>query len=124
MNKKRPINLDLMTLRFPPMAILSIMHRISGVVLFLLLPLMLYVLQAALASPASYDALCQSVHGSFLGFLVWALLAAAFLHLLAGIRHLLMDAGFGETLRMGRATAYVVFLVWALFIIWMGVRLW
>ena len=53
--KKRPKNLDLMTIRLPLPGILSIVHRVSGAGIFLMLPVLLWLLQGSLASPESFD---------------------------------------------------------------------
>ncbi len=125
MNHQRPINLDLGSLKFPPMAIASILHRISGIGLFLLLPLMLYFLKLSLASAASFDQL----HGLIMTCL-WYKLAilvftSAFMyHLLAGIRHLFMDMGFGETLVAARRSSLVVIGLSVIGTIFLGVCLW
>ena len=63
--KKRPKNLDLPTIRLPLPGVLSILHRISGAVLFLLLPVLLWLFQQSLASPESY-AVAKAVTSNFL----------------------------------------------------------
>ena len=54
MKDKRPINLNLMTIKFPITAITSILHRASGVFVFLAVPLLLWCLQYSLASPMHF----------------------------------------------------------------------
>ena len=63
--KKRPKNLDLPSIRLPLPGILSILHRISGAVLFLLLPVLLWLFQQSLASPETYAA-AKAVTSNFL----------------------------------------------------------
>lgn len=102
--KKRPefrnINLfnDVRTYRLPPAAVLSILHRVSGVLMFLLLPFVIWVFGKLLASPQSYAELTGVfstglgfVPGWFLRLVVLALTWAYLHHLFAGLRHLLMD---------------------------------
>ena len=55
MPSKRPVNLDLTKFAFPLIAIVSIVHRISGVVIFLFLPFLLYFLDQSLSSQAGFD---------------------------------------------------------------------
>ena len=125
MNQQRPVNLDLGSMKYPPMAIASILHRISGLVLFLLLPVMLCFLNQSLKSEASFAelqtlfatcALCKLV--------LWAFMTAWFYHLIAGVRHVLMDAGFGEHLAAGRRSALLVIGCAVLGAVILGVYLW
>jgi succinate dehydrogenase / fumarate reductase, cytochrome b subunit len=120
----RPIHLDLTKMKFPPMAIVSIMHRISGVLLFLLLPLALYVLHASLHSQDSFTQLQQFLTMPLVKFALWVLVSAVSFHLLAGIRHMLMDCGVGEHLGSARITAYLIFLLAIIAIIFAGVWIW
>src|SRR6185437_15592 len=102
-------------------AIVSILHRISGVILFLLIPFMLWLLDQSLSSQASFQSL-QGYFGSLaIRFLVWILLSALVYHLLAGIKHLLMDFGFLETIKTSRISSGVVFILSAIIIVALGV---
>ncbi|MGC1854048.1 MAG: succinate dehydrogenase, cytochrome b556 subunit [Candidatus Aquirickettsiella sp.] len=121
---KRPINLNLLTIRFPITAIASILHRISGFFLFLVIPIFLAVVALTLQSPEAFF----TVHTCFahpliklilLGFL-WAL----FYHLFAGIRHLLMDAGMGEELKSARFSASLVMILAIVGTGVMGIYIW
>lgn len=107
------------------MAVVSIGHRISGVILFLFIPFMLYLLHQSIISPTTFLNLQQTLANSFwMKFWVWVLLSATLFHLFAGIRHLLMDLGFGESLNAGRRSAYAVFFLSVITIILTGVWLW
>ncbi len=111
MNKKRPVNLDLSTIKFPPMAIASILHRISGVVLFLLLPLMLYILQRSLASPEAFTEAGLMLQNPLYKLVLWSYATALIYHVIAGIRHMVMDIGFGEHLSTSRRSAVFVIVL-------------
>lgn len=124
MNKKRPVNLDLGTLKFPAMAIASILHRISGMVLFLLLPLLLYFLYLSLDNEESYTNLQGILQSPYNKFLLWVFIAALIYHLLAGIRHLLMDVGIGEHLEEGRRSAIFVIGCSVVLTILAGIWIW
>lgn len=124
MNKKRPINLDLGSLKYPPMAIASILHRISGLVLFLLLPLMLYFLNLSLRSEASFDQLQMILIRPEVKGVLWIFCAALVYHLVAGIRHLFMDMGFAEQLDAGRRSAIAVMLIALVATIFLGFWIW
>lgn len=122
---ERPINLDLTRFHFPPMAIVSICHRISGFILFLCIPLMLYLLHQTTLSKASFWDLQQLlIHNHWLKIALWIMLSATLFHLFAGIRHLVMDLGFLESVREGRITAYIVFIVSLITIILAGAWIW
>lgn len=124
MNKKRPVNLDLGTLKFPVMAIASILHRISGLVLFLLLPLMMWFLHHSLESEASFAQLQPLLTHPFYKLLIWAFCAALTYHLLAGVRHVLMDCGIGESLCSGRFSARLVIGSAVILTILLGIWIW
>lgn len=125
MNQQRPVNLDLGSLKFPPMAIASILHRISGLILFLLLPVMLYGLHCSLTSPEGFQCLHDMVEKHALcKLMVWGFASAWIYHVFAGVRHLLMDAGFGETVTLGRMTAWLVIALGILGVVLVGVSLW
>lgn len=124
MKQKRPVNLDLTKYRFPRMAIVSILHRISGVAIFVFLPVMLYILHQSLISQTHFDFIHAQLMRPTLKILLWLALSAVFFHLIAGIRHLIMDFGFFETLKGGKNTATLVMLLSAMFIVLIGVWLW
>ncbi|MBA2653338.1 MAG: succinate dehydrogenase, cytochrome b556 subunit [Tatlockia sp.] len=124
MNQKRPINLDLATMKFPPMAIASILHRISGLIMFLGLPLILYFLSRSLASGGSFELLHQSLAGPLHKVFLWVFSAALIYHLLAGIRHMIMDLGYGESLSAGRRSAVFVIGLAVILTIFLGIWIW
>lgn len=122
--QNRPVYLDLTKMKFPPTAIVSILHRISGVLIFLLLPFAFYLLHHSLLSEDSFQMLTQQLSMPIMSFLLWVFLSALCLHLFAGIRHLLMDCGFGEGLCTARFTAYLVMVLALIALIIAGVWIW
>ena len=124
MNKKRPVNLNLASLKYPPMAIVSILHRISGVVLFLLLPIMLFILGQSIHSEETFIHVKNLLSQPCYKMAVWAFGAAMIYHLLAGIRHLLMDIGLGEHLNAGRNSAILVIILAVILTIFLGIWIW
>ena len=124
MNKKRPVNLNLTTIKFSLPAIVSILHRISGVILFLLIPLLLWVLDNSLFSENSFDTVQAIANIWLVKLLVFVSMTALIYHLFAGIRHLLMDTGWGETLPAARKSAKVVIGLTVLVMILLGIWLW
>lgn len=121
---KRPVNLDLTTIKFPVTAIASITHRISGVALFLALPFMLWALDRSLASPEGFSEVQGILATPLASLITWAILAALLFHLVAGFRHLLMDMGIGESYEGGRRGAFTVFAVSIVLIVLAGVWVW
>lgn len=107
MNNKRPVNLDLSTIKFPITAIVSITHRISGVVLLGGILVLMWMLDASLTSEESFAELRQIMSNPLAKVVLWAVLAALAYHLVMGIRHIFMDLGIGESLKGGQTGAKV-----------------
>lgn len=109
--KKRPKNLDLTTIRLPLAGKVSILHRVSGAGLFLMLPVMVWLFGASLGSPESY-ATFKSLAASLPAKVIFAGLLWAFVHhFCAGIRFLLLDLHVGIEKEASRKSAAVVFAV-------------
>jgi succinate dehydrogenase / fumarate reductase cytochrome b subunit len=106
------------------MAIISICHRISGVLLFLLLPLAIYLLHQTLVSAEGFAAAVNLLQHGGMKCLIWLMLSATFFHLVAGIRHLMMDVGIAESVAAGRISAYSVFALAIVLSLLAGVWLW
>jgi succinate dehydrogenase / fumarate reductase cytochrome b subunit len=122
--KTRPVNLNLFQVRLPVMAISSILHRISGVFLFLTLPYLLWALNTSLVSQVGFTEIQQTFHQPASKCL-WILIITAFIyHLAAGLRHLLMDFGYAESRSLGAFTAWVVIAIGLVGGILVGVFLW
>ncbi|WP_303784309.1 succinate dehydrogenase, cytochrome b556 subunit [Azovibrio restrictus] len=123
--KKRPKNLDLTTIRLPLPGRLSILHRVSGAGIFLMLPLLLWIFQASVTSPETF-AVFQAVLGHPLVKVILAGLIWAYMHhFCAGIRFLLLDMHIGVDLPSARQSAGIVFAVsLTLTVILWGVLLW
>jgi succinate dehydrogenase / fumarate reductase cytochrome b subunit len=122
--RKRPKNLNLLTIRLPIPALVSIMHRVSGAFLFMLLPVLLWVLHQSLANDESYQ-LAQAVLHHPLAKLICLAVTWAYLHhACAGIRHLALDAHYGLRLNYARATSRAVLIVSGLLTLRMGIWLW
>ena len=94
--------------RLPMAGIVSILHRVSGVLLFLALPLLLWMFELSLTSELSYERL-RGLAGSILVKLVLVALAWAFLHhLVAGIRFLVLDLHVGVDKQASASSARAV----------------
>ena len=109
--KKRPKNLDLTTIRLPLPGKVSILHRVSGVGLFLFLPVLLWLFSASLTSVetfTTFSSLISSLPAKVvLAGLIWAFVH----HFCAGVRFLLLDLHVGIEKEAARKSAAVVFAV-------------
>lgn len=124
-NSKRPVNLDLSTIHFPLPAITSIVHRITGVILFVGLIFAFWALSKSLASPAGFDAVSDALAGNFFAKLIaWGLVSALAFHFVAGIKHLFMDADFGVTREGGVQKAQITVIASVVLIVLAGVWIW
>ncbi len=108
----RNINVvDLMRYRMPMAAIMSIMHRISGALMFLLLPFVLLLLDKSLMSEISFEYFKGIASYWFVKMIILALAWAYLHHFFAGIRHLFADVHVGVDKINGRKSAVLVLLV-------------
>ena len=123
-NKKRPVNLDIGTIQLPITSYVSILHRVSGVVLFAAIAIFLWVLDASLTSEESFNAVKECIGGTLCQIIIWASLTALAYHMVAGVRHLIMDLGIGETLEGGQLGAKIALIVAAVLIVLAGVWVW
>lgn len=120
----RPKNLNLTTIGLPLPALISILHRASGVILFLVIPLFIWALQTSLASEAGYQSVqnimqCWLVKLCLLG-IAWAYMH----HFFAGLRHLAHDMHWWEGLAQARASSKLVLVLSFSCTILAGVKLW
>lgn len=106
-DNKRPVNLDIGTIKLPITSYVSILHRVSGVVLFFSVAIFLWMLESSLASEESFNQLAETFNNPICQFIIWGSLAALAYHAVAGIRHLIMDMGYGEdSFESGRNSAW------------------
>jgi len=120
----RPKNLNLFSIRFPIPAIVSILHRISGVILFLATPLVIWALSCSLDSQDSFQNLQDNLSTPLFKILAFGILSPFLYHFIAGIRHLLMDVNIGVSLKSGRASAFVTLILAIVTIVLAGIYLW
>jgi succinate dehydrogenase / fumarate reductase cytochrome b subunit len=105
---------DLANYRLPPAGIVSILHRISGAVMFLLMPFIIWMFDTSVTTEISYDeftsvfsAGCGFLPGWFFKLVALALIWAYLHHFIAGVRHLIMDATHTVSKQQGHSTAIV-----------------
>ncbi|MBV8464510.1 MAG: succinate dehydrogenase, cytochrome b556 subunit [Burkholderiales bacterium] len=111
MAKERPKHLDLPKIRLPLPGIVSILHRVSGALMFLSIPLVLWLLSGSLSNEATYDAFRGFISHPVIKLGLVALLWAYLHHACAGVRFLFLDAHRGIELSTARMTAKVVLFV-------------
>ncbi|MEX8519037.1 MAG: succinate dehydrogenase, cytochrome b556 subunit [Leptothrix sp. (in: b-proteobacteria)] len=133
--KQRPafrnINItDIVSYRLPPAGIVSILHRISGAVLFLLMPFIIWMFDTSVTSEVSFESF-TAAFTSGIGFipgplvklaalgLIWAYLQ----HFLAGTRHLWMEATHSLSKEQGKSTAIATLALSALLTVLLGAKL-
>jgi succinate dehydrogenase / fumarate reductase cytochrome b subunit len=123
-DKQRFVNLNLLTIRYPFTAIISILHRLSGVFVFLLIPFLLWLLDVAISSETGFSRIEALLRNPFSKLTLWLFLVGLGYHLIAGIRHLMMDMGWGESLSAARLSGQVSLVVACIWMIAIGIWLW
>jgi succinate dehydrogenase / fumarate reductase cytochrome b subunit len=122
--KNRPKNLKLTTIRLPINALVSILHRATGCILFLILPAILLLLQLSLSSAQHFEMVVSILHSPFTKLMLLGLAWAFFHHFFAGIRHLAMDVHWMTTLMKARYTSKVTLVLGALATFIVALKLW
>lgn len=124
LKNNRPVNLDLTTMKMPLTAIASITHRITGVGLFFAIGFLMWALHTSLKSEQGFETVQHVLSHPFAKFIAWGIVSFVFYHLVAGVKHLLMDAGFFETKETGPVASKVVLIVAGVGILLLGVLVW
>jgi succinate dehydrogenase / fumarate reductase cytochrome b subunit len=120
----RPVNLDIGTMRLPITAWASITHRASGVFLFAGMAVLIWALDASLASPESFASLVECLDSALVKLVIWAVTAGLIYHSLAGVKHLIADFGIGETMEGGILGARIVIGLSIVLILLAGIWIW
>lgn len=109
MTAERPVNLSLLGLfaAMPVTAVASILHRISGIVLFVGVLYLCYLLDAALSDQGGFEQAAAVLATPAGKLALWAILAALGYHVVAGVKHLLLDLHVGDTLSGARFASWV-----------------
>ncbi|MGV8933622.1 MAG: succinate dehydrogenase, cytochrome b556 subunit [Gallionellaceae bacterium] len=123
MNRVRPKHLALHKIKLPLPGFVSILHRISGLMLFLALPLILWILQASLRSIESYTQMVEIFQHPLSKLVILGVMWSFFHHFCAGIRYLALDIDIGTGLLQARASSRWVLVISLLFTIIAGVWL-
>ncbi|SFF02261.1 succinate dehydrogenase, cytochrome b556 subunit [Nitrosomonas sp. Nm166] len=125
LHNKRPKHLNLFKISQPLPAVVSILHRISGVLLFFPgIPLLLCSLQMLLQSQQSFEALQDFLRNPVIKLMLLFSLWFFLHHLCAGIRHLLLDLHVGIKLTQARAGSKLVLAMGIMLTVLAGLMLW
>lgn len=124
MNKNRPKHLALLKISLPLPGIVSILHRVSGLLLFLSLPFLLWLLQSSLRSIETWTMLANLVHMPLVKLVILGLAWAFYHHLCAGMRYLFLDFHIGIDLPKARLSSKLVVAASLLMTLITGVLIW
>jgi succinate dehydrogenase / fumarate reductase cytochrome b subunit len=124
MNKKRPKHLALHKIKLPLPGYVSILHRVTGAVLFLSLPLLLMLLDQSLRSIETYTNLTEYLSNPVLKLVLLGLMWAFLHHFCAGLRYLAIDLHLLPSLAAARASSMWVMAVSLTLTVLFGVKLW
>jgi len=125
MAPKRPVYLNLAQIKLPLPALVSILHRISGMLLFLFIPFLLYLLQQSLSTQEQFAALQSWLNHPLMKLVMLGLTWAFLHHFFAGLRFLLLDLHIGTELRQARLLSVAVLVLSLIFtLIFAAVWLW
>ena len=105
---KRPVHLNLTKIRLPVGGVMSIIHRLTGVLMFVSIPLLIYLLDRSLISAQGFAEAVHLLHPPLGKLMLFGLMWSLMHHLLAGIRYLLIDVDLGVDKATARTTALLV----------------
>jgi succinate dehydrogenase / fumarate reductase cytochrome b subunit len=121
---------QIVSYRLPPAGIVSILHRVSGVLMFLLLPFLIWLFDNSVTSETSYNRFAAlfsagagPMPGGFYKLVALALIWAYLHHLIAGVRHLWMDATHAVTKQFGQVSAIATLALSLLLTLLLGWKL-
>jgi succinate dehydrogenase / fumarate reductase, cytochrome b subunit len=126
-NNTGPTNIGILSLihyQFPIQAIVSILHRISGVILFIFIPIVLWAFDNSLYSHKTFHTVISAFNNGGVEFAIWFFTSMLIWHMCAGIKHLIMDLGHFETKLGSQIACYVCFIIAAALIALLGVWIW
>ncbi|MFC6439860.1 succinate dehydrogenase, cytochrome b556 subunit [Bowmanella sp. JS7-9] len=124
MKKQRPVNLQLNTISFPPSAISSILHRVTGVALFFALMFVIGAWAVSLSSEQGFMSVQEAMGGIIGKVVAIGTLSALSYHILGGLRHMVMDMGHWEELQSGNNSAKAIIVLWVILTVVAGVAVW
>ena len=124
MSRPRPKYLNLIQIRLPVPGLVSILHRVSGAMLFLLLPFLLVLFELSLESAQTFARFKAVFSHGAIKLIVLGLAWAYLHHLCAGIRHLALDLDYGTELGAARASSWAVLAISLVLTLGVGALIW
>ena len=124
MHRERPKNLDLATVKFPITATASILHRVSGIIVFIALAIFLILLNCSLTTETDFSRVAGYFDNFFIEFIMWGSLTGLAYHAVFGVRHMIQDLGFWEEMDTASLSAKVGFIITAVLSVLAGVLVW
>jgi succinate dehydrogenase / fumarate reductase, cytochrome b subunit len=124
MKTDRPINLSLTTFKYPLAALASITHRITGMLLFVGIAFLLYLLDQSLTSAQGLEHARELLTLPLPKLLLLVVVATLIYHFVAGVKHLFLDFDFGDTIEGGKLAAQLTIAISVVLIVLAGVWLW
>ena len=124
MRKERPKNLDLATVKFPITATASILHRVSGIIVFIALAIFLILLNCSLTSEADFTRVVGYFDNFVIEFIMWGSLTGLAYHAVFGVRHMIQDLGYWEEMDSASLSAKAGFVITAVLSVLAGVLVW
>ncbi len=125
MSKKRPVNLDMTTIKMPITANASILHRVSAVVLWLGMAFFLPAIYISLSSEAGFLSVQALLTDNFFAqFIAWGLLSAFGYYTVATLKHLIQEIGYFEELESGIQIATASIIIGVILSVGWGVWIW
>ena len=127
MKQQGPRNIGLGSIKsysFPITAISSILHRLTGVFMVVLLPFVLWVFSLSMSCGGDFYYVQEVILHTPWSIAAWLMLSSISYHIIAGVRHLVMDLGFGEEMCCAKITSVIVLVLGLLVTIFWGVWIW
>ena len=124
LKKKRPVYLNLVQIRLPLPGFVSILHRISGALLFVSAVWLLFILDRSLASESGFESVRHYFSFNLVKLALLGLIWAFCHHFCAGIRYLFLDLNKGLDLPAARASSWAVLVVSLALTAFLGAKLW
>lgn len=122
--QNRPKFLNLLQIRLPVTGVNSIAHRISGALLFLAIPGLIYLFNLSVKDATSFAQFTQIIHSLYFKIIITVLAWAIGHHILAGIRFLLTDVDVGTSLAVSKRFAWVINIAGLVILLLIAYRIW
>lgn len=122
--KSKPVFLNLFLIKFPINAIISIIHRVTGIALFFTIPILMYILQLSLESEDKFNEIKYIITNTSFKIIFITITCTGVYHLIAGIRHIMMDHGFFKQQNEVEISSYIFIAIITITFIIIGFYIW